>query len=101
MITVRQGVATGLQGARARREQRPELLEAGGSVLYSADLPVEARELFDVVVSGPGCRFVGEVLTPTNHRSAHPLSASPVTTPPAVMGIHGEVRHPRVGPGRG
>src|SRR5450755_4488128 len=33
-------------------------------------------------------RFVGAVVTPTNHHRAHPVSASPVTTAPAVIGTH-------------
>ena len=32
--------------------------------------------------------FVGAVVTPTSHHRAHPVSASPVTTAPAVIGTH-------------
>src|SRR5450631_2893003 len=39
-------------------------------------------------------RFVGAVVTPTNHPRAHPVSASPVTTAPAVIGTHDGVQHP-------
>ena len=38
VITVRQGVASELAGARARLEQRPELLEAGGAAVLWAIL---------------------------------------------------------------
>jgi len=38
VITVRQGVASELTGARARLEQRPELLEAGGAAVLWAIL---------------------------------------------------------------
>jgi len=34
-------------------------------------------------------RLVGGVVTPTNHRWAHLVSASSVTMPPPVMCIHG------------
>ena len=37
-------------------------------------------------------RFVGAVVTPTNHHRAHPVSASPVTTAPAVIGTHDGVQ---------
>ena len=39
-------------------------------------------------------RFVGAVVTPTNHHRAHPGSASPVTTTPATIGTHDGVQHP-------
>src|SRR5664280_2151960 len=39
-------------------------------------------------------RFVGAVVTPTNHHRAHPVSASPVTTAPAVIGTHDGVQQP-------
>ena len=38
-------------------------------------------------------RFVGAVVTPTNHHRAHPVSASPATTTPAVIGTHDGVQH--------
>ena len=37
-------------------------------------------------------RFVCAAVTPTNHRRAHPVSASPVTTAPAVIGTHDGVQ---------
>ena len=39
-------------------------------------------------------RFVVAVMTPTNHRRAHPSYASPVTTSPLFIGIHGGVQQP-------
>ncbi len=39
-------------------------------------------------------RFVVAVMTPTNHRTAHPWSVASVTTTPRFMGIHGGVQHP-------
>src|SRR5664280_495267 len=39
-------------------------------------------------------RFVGAVVTPTNHHRAHPGSASPVTAAPAAIGTHDGVQHP-------
>jgi len=38
-------------------------------------------------------RLVGGVVTPTNHRWAHLVSASSVTMPPPVMCIHGGSQH--------
>ena len=38
MITVRQGVASELTGARARLERRPELMDAGGAAVLWAIL---------------------------------------------------------------
>jgi len=38
-------------------------------------------------------RFVGAVVTPTNHHWAYPVSASPMTTALAVIGTHDGVRH--------
>jgi hypothetical protein len=37
-------------------------------------------------------RFVVAVMTPTNHRTAHPWSAASETTTPRFMGIHGRVQ---------
>src|SRR5664279_1826134 len=39
-------------------------------------------------------RFLGAVMTPTNHPRAHPASASPATTTPAVIGTHDGVQQP-------
>src|SRR5664279_1777938 len=39
-------------------------------------------------------RFVGAVVTPTNHHRAHPVSASTMTTALAVIGTHDGVQQP-------
>src|SRR6478609_2414757 len=39
--------------------------------------------------------FVVAVMTPTNHRTAHPLCAASVLTTPRFMGIHGGVQQPQ------
>jgi hypothetical protein len=39
-------------------------------------------------------RHVVTVMTPTNHRTAHPGSTASVTTTPRFMGTQGGVRHP-------
>src|ERR1700722_4157982 len=51
VITVRQGVASSLQGARARLERRPELLEAGSASALWAVLD-EVVDAYAPVVAG-------------------------------------------------
>ena len=72
VITVRQGVASELHGARTRLEQRPELLEAGPSAVLWAILdrvidgyaPVVAeleRGIEQVGSGGPGTGYPDDV----------------------------------------
>ena len=82
-----------------------DLMSHGRLVLHSANshrLPSRTCRP-DLAPDDPGpdrpsdlaSRFVGAVVTPTNHHRAHPVSASPVTTTPAAIGTHDGVQQPR------
>jgi len=93
VITVRQGVASGLQGARARLEQRPELLKSGSAaVLWAildqvidgyapvvAELERDIEQVEETVFSGavaPTERIYFLRREVTNfYRAVHPLLA--------------------------
>ena len=72
VITVRQGVASELRGARQRLEQRPELLAAGSASVLWAVLD-QAADNYAPVVAG--------ARTPTSTRSRRPCSPAPPRRP--------------------